>query len=432
MIPVHTSIILDTRRPLKDGTYPVRLRITFQRQRKYYNTNHSLTESDFAKTQAEKPKGKFKDLLITFNAKEQKALNIIKDLDPFSFETFEKKLLNVVAANDAFSAFELQIEKLHKEGRTGTANSNESASFSLLSFTLKEPLTRNKGLSIAAAKAKKENLLKRRKPLPYSTITVEFLSEYERWMLANGNSITTIGMYLRALRAIYNNAIAAGEVSLEQYPFGKRKYQIPAGRNIKKALVLADIEKIFKYQPSTESEEKARDLWIFSYLASGINIKDLARLKYCNIDGERISFLRAKTERTSRQNSKYITVMLTPEVRQIIERWGNKPAFGENYVFPILKEGLTPQKEMATIKQAIKAINLYIKRIAAAVGIEKEVTSYTARHSYATVLKRAGAPIELISESLGHSNLRTTESYLDSFEDNVKRQYSAQLTAFNK
>jgi integrase/recombinase XerD len=84
------------------------------------------------------------------------------------------------------------------------------------------------------------------------------------------------------------------------------------------------------------------------------------------------------------------------------------------------------------VRQATKTINKYVKRIAEAAGIEKHVTTYTARHSFSTVLKRAGAPIEFNSESLGHSNVRTTESYLDSFEDNVKRQYSSQLTAFKK
>jgi site-specific recombinase XerD len=71
-----------------------------------------------------------------------------------------------------------------------------------------------------------------------------------------------------------------------------------------------------------------------------------------------------------------------------------------------------------------------MRRVATAIGIDKPVTSYFARHSYATVLKRSGAPMEYISESLGHKDLRTTESYLDSFEDDVKKQYSNALLNF--
>jgi site-specific recombinase XerD len=123
--------------------------------------------------------------------------------------------------------------------------------------------------------------------------------------------------------------------------------------------------------------------------------------------------------------------MRTPEIDEIINRWGNKPAYSDAYVFPLLEPALTAEKERAKIQHATKTINKYIKRVAAAVGIEKNVSTYTARHSFSTVLKRAGAPIELISESLGHSNLKTTESYLDSFEDTIKQQYAARLTAFN-
>ncbi|MDX5422272.1 MAG: site-specific integrase [Hymenobacteraceae bacterium] len=430
MIPVLTSVILDTRRALKDGSFPVRLRLTYQRQRKYYNTGYSLSEVEFSKVQAEKPKGRYKELRIAFQAIEQKAIGIIRNLDVFTFEQFEKKYLNTTAKNEVFSAFEHQIKKLSEEGRVGTASSYESASFSLLSFIQKEPLTRNKGLSRAKAIEKRESLLRKRKPLAYSAITVDFLMRYEKWMLQNGNSITTIGIYLRALRAIYNTAIATGEVDADLYPFGKRKYQIPSGRNVKKALSLADIEKIFSYQPASESEGRARDLWIFSYLCNGINVKDIARLKYKQLDQEKITFVRAKTERTSRQNIKTIAAMRTPEIDAIIKRWGNKPAYSDAYVFPLLEPGLSAERERAKIQHTTKTINKYIKRVAAAVGIEKNVSTYTARHSFSTVLKRAGAPIELISESLGHSNLKTTENYLDSFENNVKKQFAARLTDF--
>jgi site-specific recombinase XerD len=357
MIPVLTSVMLDTRRALKDGSFPVRLRLTYQRQRKYYNTSYSLSEAEFSKVQAEKPKGKYNELRIAFQAIEQKAIGIIRNLESFSFEQFEKKYLSAALKNDVFSAFEHQIKKLAEEGRVGTAGSYESASFSLLSFIHRNPLTRNKGLSRAEAIEKRENLLKKRKPLAFSAITVDFLMRYEKWMLQNGNSITTIGIYLRAVRVIYNSAIAAGEVNADLYPFGKRKYQIPAGRNVKKALALADIEKIFSYQPASEGEGCACDLWVFSYLCNGINVKDIARLKYKQLDSEKITFIRAKTERTSRQNIKAITAMRTPEINEIIERWGNKPAYSDAFVFPLLEPELSAEKERAKIQHATKTIN---------------------------------------------------------------------------
>ena len=77
--------------------------------------------------------------------------------------------------------------------------------------------------------------------------------------------------------------------------------------------------------------------------------------------------------------------------------------------------------------QFIKTINKYMKRIGTDIGYDKPVTTYSARHSYATILKRSGAPLSFISESLGHKSLLTTESYLDSFEDETRRKYAEML-----
>jgi site-specific recombinase XerD len=87
-------------------------------------------------------------------------------------------------------------------------------------------------------------------------------------------------------------------------------------------------------------------------------------------------------------------------------------------------------KLQATIDQTTKNINKYIRRVAKEAGVIKDVTTYTARHSFATVLKRAGVSTEFISESIGHSDLRTTENYLDSFEDDSKIENAKKLLAF--
>lgn len=404
---VHTTIMLDTRRALKDGTYPVKLRVTFQRVRKYYLTPHAFSEEDYAIVRSDKPKKGFKEPQMALHAIEKKATDVIDKLSSFSFEAFEKKFLSSQAKDDVFSAYSAQIATLNKEGRAGTADSYNCAFKSLSAYTKKTTLA-------------------------FTAITPEFLRAYELWMVTEGRSLTTVGIYLRTLRAIFNNAIADGEIEVDAYPFGKRKYQIPAGRNIKKALELSDIEKIFDYNPTNDGQARARDLWIFSYLCNGINVKDIARLKYRQLDAETITFIRAKTERTTRGNRKTISAMRTLEIDQILDRWGSKPITPDTYVFPILKIGISPEKELAAVRQATKTINVNIKKIATAVGIKKGISTYTARHSYATVLKRSGAPVEFISEALGHSDLRTTENYLDSFEANVKKQYASHLTAFKK
>lgn len=105
-------------------------------------------------------------------------------------------------------------------------------------------------------------------------------------------------------------------------------------------------------------------------------------------------------------------MVITKEVGKIIDSWGNKPGTKEKYIFPILEAGLTPEQIYGRIQQATKFINKYVNDITEALELGTKVTTYTARHSFATVLKRTGATLEYISESLGHSNIATTENYL--------------------
>ena len=108
-------------------------------------------------------------------------------------------------------------------------------------------------------------------------------------MVQAGYSLTTVSIYIRHLRTLFNDAIDCGMARKEQYPFGRRRYQVPASVKIKKALQLSDVQKIFSYKAKKGSKEQwAKDMWVFSYLCNGINVRDIARLKYKNIDGNSI------------------------------------------------------------------------------------------------------------------------------------------------
>ncbi|WP_420147572.1 phage integrase SAM-like domain-containing protein [Spirosoma sp.] len=403
------NFYFDTRKQKKDGTYPVKLRITYQRQQRYYPTEISLTDVQWDKVCKPKPREDFiRDTKALLDSFSNRAERVIKNLPVFSFDEFENRYAGESRAkpDHVFALFDAHITQLKSEGRAGTADSYQCAANALLAYHA------------------------RKTPLSWSDITPQWLKGFEQWMLTKGRSITSVGIYLRSLRTIYNQAIEDGVADRDAYPFTKRRYQIPTGRNVKKALTLSDIEKIYHYPAeSMSAEDRARDLWLFSYLCNGMNPKDMARLTYQQISGGHIRFVRAKTERTKRE-VKSIAVAITDDVQRIIDKWGKKPVRHSSYVFGILTPGITAEREMALIKQFVKTINKYIRQIAEVVKIDKDVTTYTARHSFSTVLKRSGAPIEFISESLGHQDIRTTESYLDSFEDDVKRQYANVLTGF--
>lgn len=265
----------------------------------------------------------------------------------------------------------------------------------------------------------------------FCDITVSYLKEYEYWILQQDYSKTTIGIYTRCLRSIFNEAAENRIIKKEKcYPFGKRRYQIPTSRNVKKALKLEDVSKIYHYKPVCKQEARAKDFWLFSYLANGINPKDIAFLKYKNIEEEYIVFERAKTEATSRSNPKTISVYINKDLKRIIAERGNSDKSPGNFIFPILHHGINPLRQYELIELFIRSINEWMEKIRMKLNIERKVTTYVARHTFSTVMKRSGVSTEFIQEALAHTNIRTTENYLDSFEKEIKKEYASKLLEF--
>jgi integrase/recombinase XerD len=408
------SIIHDVRRAKKSGKYPVKLRVTYFREPRYYPIGIDLTVEEFSmvhnpvlvtKKIDPETKKRLKEWKLQCEAYSVKAAEIVDSLGDFSFRNFEKRFFGInKTVRDVYQWYTTVIDKKRNAGRVGTASNYQSSMNSLKGFSPK---------------------------LTFSDITVDFLNEYQNWLLSNGKSITTVGIYLRPLRAIMTRAIEEGAMSKEGYPFGKRRYQIPTGKNIKKALAGEEIGRIFKYDgiPGTWWP-RARDFFIFSYLANGMNMKDIALLRNENIDGDYIRYSRAKTQGTNHSGNKLISVHISSELLLIIERWRSPKRKPEDLIFDILQENLTPDRERSLIQQFTKMVNKYIGKIAKSVGIHKPITTYYARHSFATILRRRGKSTELISESLGHTSVKTTANYLDSFDDETKKDIQAILMDF--
>lgn len=394
-------IYLDELRPKKDGKCSVKVKVTYNRKRKYFATGINLTPDEFEKIMyAKRRTKKQKDLFTKLNYFENKADAIIDKLPVFTFTEFEHHFFEQRDVTNSVSfAFDKYIDQLKNEKRVGTASSYECAKNSLSSFN---------------------------KSLTFAEVTAELLKKYENWMLQNGKSLTTVGIYIRSLRAVYNDQ----RIDRSIYPFGEGKgqYKIPRGQNKKKALTISEIGKIYSY-PTEQgtTKDRAKDYWVFLYLSNGMNVKDFCLLKWENIEGEFLTFQRAKTKRSNKEQ-KTIKVALKAETKAIIQKWGQPSLSKQAYIFPHLQEGMTAEREREVYQQLTKLINKYIKQIANEVGINKPVTSYYARHSFATVLKRSGAKVEMISELLGHSSVGITESYLDSFEDEQIQKETDALT----
>lgn len=401
---ITAKLVHDVRREKKSGKYPVKVRVTYERRSKYFETGISLSKEEYEKLSTKRISAELNKIKIDLDEAENKANQLVKEVKPFNFPVFEQRFKQKTYDSSFIETlFDEMIAKLRLQDRIGTADNYQR--------------------SINALKAFKEGIR-------FEDVNDVFLYSFEKWMLDKGRSITTVGIYLRVLRAIFNEAICRKLISAEYYPFSKRRYLMPTGKNVKKALPLAEIGKIFHYEPKTDQEAKAKAFWLFSYFANGMNMTDVANLKFKNISGDFINFERAKTIRSMRSNPKVISAYITDELKAIIKKWGNWDNSMDNYIFPILSPGLTSSQQRERIKDFIWRVNKALKCIAGEIGIEKTLTTYTARHSFSTVLKRSGASIEFISESLGHSSVKTTAFYLDSFEDDRKKEYSRSLMAF--
>ncbi len=185
------------------------------------------------------------------------------------------------------------------------------------------------------------------------------------------------------------------------------------------------------YQPVSSDWQRALDFWIFSYLCSGMNFADIISLKLENINGKHLNFHRQKTIRTKKKDLRPIKVGLNQRAIAIIERWKTiNPA--NPYLFPILEAELSAKTIKNRCQRFIKWVNRRMYEICEELKIEHKTSTYAARHTFSTVLKRKGVPTSFIKDALGHSSVATTENYLDSFEDDVTLEYANELTNFKQ
>ncbi len=247
----------------------------------------------------------------------------------------------------------------------------------------------------------------------FNEIDVDWLKDYEYWMKSRNCKETTISLQFRTLRSTYNKAVANNYVGKAENPFLRFKVSKFNTKTQKRSITKDEIKKIMEIDLTSQRYyiRFSRDIFIFSYLCGGINFSDMAYLKVKNVIEDRLCYMRKKTH-------KKISVPLNEKALSIIAEY-SMAKNGEDYLFPILDNDthLTEQQQFNRIHKIISKVNDNLKKIANMIGIETNLTSYVSRHSFATILKRSGVNIAIISEALGHSDLKTTQIYLDSFDN---------------
>ena len=404
--------VLDARRAKKSGLFPVKIQVIHNRKQKYYSTGKELSKEDKNTHIRGTHSFDCKCLSLYCNSRNQRCFfcfSIIKsqvealaERGDFCFDALSMRLGRCTGTT-LNTAIQGKIDAFKLNGQVNSYYNYRS--------TLKS-IERFAGGSV-----------------PFSAVSADWLSRLDKFLRNEGKTVTTINFYMKALKCVVNDARRNGILKEAQYPFGRGKYEIPSGNSRKLALTMEQIKKVVTYKGS-KTVEKYRDFWFFSYLCNGINFRDMLFLRYGNIvDGE-ICFVRSKTSHTS-NHIREIRAVLTPEMRDIIKRWGN-PDEGnpDTFLFKYAKDTEDEFVISNIVRRVTHRCNIALAKIAQAVGVPR-FTTYSARHSYATVLKRSGTNIAYISESLGHSSLAITENYLASFEQEERIRNAQLLTKFD-
>jgi integrase len=246
-------------------------------------------------------------------------------------------------------------------------------------------------------------------------------------MSENGRKLSTVGFYLRNLRTIINSMSDIYENFKYVYPFGLKSYIIPSPSNVKKALDDKDLSKIFTYNP-TATESKYYNYWKFMYLCNGINPIDMFGLKYSNIDGKYIYFSRQKTKKSNRSHVT-IKIFIHPIANEIIASHGNK-VNKDSFIFPVFENEMKLVEKKRIISNMVKNINKHMRIICKKMGIVNDVTTYVARHSFATKSINNNMSLIDLKDSLGHASVKITEGYVKSLQGDKMEEYSNLLTNF--
>lgn len=389
-------------KPLRNGELPLKIRVTKDRKVRYVSLGVSTKPEhwDFKKNQpkADCPNREYVEKLIANRISEIKAeiVELKAEDKEFTATTLVQSISKGSKASTVSDIFLEHIEFLREMKRTGYLLSIRQTYNSMLKFC--------GSLDI-----------------PFSEIECGWLKRYEIWLRKQGLSENTIGIRFRNLRMIYNLAIEKGVVKKELYPFDSYKVSKLHEETAKRAITKEDILAVLNY-PLDKADfyaQLAIHLFSFSYFMGGINFVDMAMLTSKNIVNNRLIYNRKKT-------GKLINLPLIDEARAIIEIYDNNSS--NSYLFPILSAlHKTEQMKLNRLHKVITKVNKALKQIGEELDLPIKLTTYVARHSFATVLKRAGVSTSIISESLGHSSEKITQIYLDSFENSQIDEAMAHL-----
>jgi site-specific recombinase XerD len=217
---------------------------------------------------------------------------------------------------------------------------------------------------------------------------------------------------MRALRSVYNQAVLKG-LTISKNPF--KDVYTGVDKTSKRAANEDVIVKLNRLDLSSHGNlQLARDLFMFSFYTRGMSFIDMANLKRSNLKNEYIVYARSKTKQV-------LTIRIEKCIEEIIERY--KEITIDNYILPIYN------LQNPDYNSNLRTYNKRLKRLSEMLNLEKPLSSYVSRHSWATIALRKGISVQVICEGMGHENEKTTRIYLASLDQSLIDNANAQIIA---
>ena len=240
--------------------------------------------------------------------------------------------------------------------------------------------------------------------VPLDGITSDMMLLYEAHLKARGVRMNTISFYMRIFRAVYNRAVDKG-LTTQQNPF--RHVYTGVDKTVKRAIPIKDIKALKDMDLSMNPTlDFTRDMFMFSFYTRGMSFVDMAYLKKTDIKHGILTYRRRKT-------GQELSIKWEKCMEDIIAKY---PENKTGFLLPIIKE---QGDERRQYDNALHLVNYRLKELSTMLKLQRPLTMYVARHSWASAAKAKNIPLSVISEGMGHDSEATTQIYLASLETSV-------------
>jgi len=438
--------LLRTDKPLSDNTYPVWIRITHLRKSSYIATGYSCQEEEWNPEASRlfemKPRitQDHKEHLNPQELKDLKKKYSIVKINPLAKKInsdIDKNIRKILTVKDKLEANEESLSSRNIKKQTATKSSGFSDK-SFVQYWEKQNELLEMNQAYGTLKTYKsilrqlkgdeeiEGFLKG-KDLTFDEITIDFLEEYKGYLKRTGYSKNTIHNHLKTFRSILYKAIkepGKNYFNQDKNPFFA--FKLESDKTQRKDRLNPDEIKKLQDLPLEKGTRlfDSRNMFMFSFYCAGIRIGDLVQLTWSNIQEGRLSYEMGKT-------GKKRSIKLLPQALKILKPYQKKESQREDFIFPFLKNNINRNNKLY-FKMQLEAkaalINKCLKEIGEKAEITKKLSSHISRHSFADIARKRGTSLLDIQKLLGHSDSKTTQIYLDSFD--IESQDTAHESIF--